>query len=697
MKLSEKIILSRIREKSLRPMKIAEMARALAIPENERKPFRNLIKEMAHKGSLLKVRGGRYGIPDQMNLVTGELKGHPRGFGFVATEGPESDLYVHRKHMKDAMHMDLVVAQIQGGETDRPEGRIVRILERRTQRLTGTYENYGREGWVAPLEESHFHDIFIPSKNKMDAKNGQIVEVEITSYPSARQAPMGKIVQILGYSDDPNAQIKAIFRRHDAHMEFPAKVLNAADKLSAKISDEERAHRKDLRSETIFTIDGEKAKDFDDAVSLEWDEKGYHLGVHVADVSHFVKAKSLLDKEAFQRGTSIYYPDGVLPMLPFQLSNEICSLKPNVERLTVSVFIDLDLDGNLLSYQIHPSLIKSCKRLTYTEVAQMEEGDPGELTPVLLEMKKLSQMLRKKRFSQGSVDFHLPEAHIVMSPSETVEDIIAAEHNWAHELIEEFMLLANQCAAKFLKRNKIPCVHRIHEAPDPDRMEAFNDFIAAFGLSLETQVNPPSLELHRLIQQVRNRREERVVNILLLRSMKKALYSENDLGHYCLGFDDYVHFTSPIRRYPDLYTHRLIKKYLDNKCSSSDKKRLRERAIDCAGQSSERERKAMAVERDVCDLRRAQYMSGRIGEYFNGYISSVTAFGFFVELKEVFVEGLVLLSSLTDDYYIFEEADHKLEGNRRGRVFQIGDLVEVRIAEVDISRRRIALALVKKL
>ncbi len=698
MKLSEENILKQIRKQSLRPMKIAEMARALTVPEKQRKPFRNLIKEMGDRGSLIKVRGGRYGIPDRMNLVTGELKGHPRGFGFVAEEGSTgaNDLYIHQKNMRDAMHLDLVVAQVQpGGE--RPEGKIVQILERRTQKLTGTYENTGREGWVTPMEESHFHDVFIPAKNKMGAKDGQIVEVEIISYPSSRQAPMGKITHILGYSDDPNAQLKAIFRRHDAPLEFPAKVQSAAEHLSSEISNEERAHRIDLRSATVFTIDGEKAKDFDDAVSLEWDEKGYRLGVHVADVSHFVQPKTALDKEAFERGTSIYYSDGVLPMLPFPISNEMCSLRPNEEKLTLSVNIDLDKEGNLKDFHFYTSVIKSCKRLIYNDVAKLEEGDPGELTPVLLEMKKLSQMLRKSRYEKGSVDFNIPEAQIVLSPSQAVEDIVEAEHNWAHELIEEFMLMANQCAAKFLKKNKIPCVHRIHEAPDAEKLEAFNDFISTFDLSLPTTVNTPSLDLHRLIQKVRNRREERVVNILLLRSMKKALYSEKDLGHYCLGYDDYVHFTSPIRRYPDLYTHRLIKKYLNHKCSSSEKQHLREQAIECGVQSSARERKAMAVERDISDLRRAQYMAGRVGEIFHGNISSVTSFGFFVELKEVFVEGLVLLSSLTDDYYIFMEGEHKLQGNRSGKIFRIGDPVEVRVAEVKIARRQIALSLVKKL
>jgi ribonuclease R len=699
MKLSEENVIKQIRSKSLRAMKIAEMARALKIPENQRKPFRNLIKEMGDRGSLIKVRGGRYGLPDKMNLVTGELRGHPRGFGFVAAEGSTgaNDLYVHRKHMRDAMHMDLVVAQVQPGDYERPEGKIVQILERRTLKLTGTYESVGREGWVTPLEESHFHDIFIPAKNKMDANTGQIVEVEIINYPTSREAPIGKVIHVLGYTDDPNAQIKAIFRRHDAPIEFPGKVLSSADSLSPAIPDEERAHREDLRSEKIFTIDGEKAKDFDDAVSLEWDEKGYRLGVHIADVSYFVKEKSTLDKEAFQRGTSIYYPDGVLPMLPFPISNEICSLRPNEEKLVLSVSIDLDLEGNLRDYRFFPSVIKSCKRFTYTEVARTEAGDPGELTPIILEMKKLSQMLRKSRFENGSVDFNIPEAQIILSPARSVEDIIAAEHNWAHELIEEFMLMANQCAAKFLKKNKIPCVHRIHEAPDADKLTAFGEYISTFDLSLPTTVNPKSVDLHRLIQKVKNRREERVVNVLLLRSMKKALYSEKDLGHYCLGFDDYVHFTSPIRRYHDLYTHRLIKKYIDHKCPSSEKQHLHEQAIECGVQSSARERKAMAVERDVCDLRRAQYMSGKIGEIFHGNISSVTSFGFFVELNEVFVEGLVLLSSLTDDYYVYMEKEHKLQGNRSGKIFRIGDLVEVRVADVKIAQRRIGLALVKKL
>ncbi len=695
MKLTEEKILSMIRKKITRPMKIAELSRQLGIPEIQKREFRNLIKEMAGEGSLIKIRGGRYGLPDEMNLVTGKLHGHPNGFGFVIPDHPheEDDVYVNRRQMNEAMHKDHVVVRIESErEPGKPQGRIIRILQRNTTHIIGTYETFGKDGWVIPTEEKYFHDVFVPGKNRKGAKNGQIVHVEIETFPTRHKPPIGKVLEVLGSSNDPNVEIQSIFRKHGVRQSFCPEVLNEAKIVGAEILSGSLKGRKDFTKLQTFTIDGERAKDFDDAVSLERLGNGYRLGVHIADVSHFVKENSLLDLEALERGTSIYYADGVIPMLPVSLSNEACSLKPQEPRLTVSAVMDFDNEANFITGTLYPSVIKSQRRFTYNEVYQLlkEEGD-NPLLSTLQDMHQLSQLMRKKRFQKGSVDFQVPEPEIHMDSTGHVERISISEHNSAHELIEEFMLAANQFVALSLHERKIPSIHRIHEAPDPDRLEEFNKFVDTFKLRLPLPVR--SSDLQSLVKQVHGQPEERVVNTLLLRTMKKARYSETDPGHFCLGFPHYAHFTSPIRRYPDLVLHRIIKKYLKRKCSQKEKKMLLSQLAEISEQSTNMEIKAMSIEREVTDLRRAQFMADKIGKTFHGTITGVTGFGFFVELQEVFVEGLVKISSITDDYYIFIESEHRLIGQRRHRSFQIGDKVKVRVAAVDLGQKRIDLTI----
>ncbi|PIQ96610.1 MAG: ribonuclease R [Nitrospinae bacterium CG11_big_fil_rev_8_21_14_0_20_56_8] len=705
MELTEEAILEALHERANRPMKISELVRCLNIPDAKRGEFRNCIKRMTTQGNLVRIRGGRYGLPDQMSLVSGTLTGHPNGYGFLVPDldtGDGQDIYISRKNMKDAMHLDRVMIRVQQGRYQRSEGQVIRILERGTTSLVGTYEMLGREGWVVPLEEKFFHDVFVPSDQAGGAKPGQVVEVEITRYPTRNQPLLGRVVDILGYSQDPEVEIRSILRKHGVHQDFPPRVLDFAGKQSAVITQEERERRKILTDWTIYTIDGERAKDFDDAVSIEGVPGGYRLGIHIADVSHYVEQGSPLDREAYDRGTSIYYPDGVIPMLPFQLSNEICSLKPHEERLTLSVLIDFDEEGNEMGNKIFESIIQSKRRFTYTEVADLlddgdETGPCGPFLESLKTMHKLSRILRKRRFSLGSVDFKVPEADIHMNSEGKVEDISVADHNEAHELIEEFMLAANQVVARRLAEKKVPSIHRIHESPDEDKLAAFSEFIGSFGLRLKNIHNVRSTELQQLLTKIRGRPEERVINNLLLRSMKKALYSERDPGHFCLGFEHYTHFTSPIRRYPDLVIHRLVKNHLNHRLTGKEKKELFSYVADCAEQSSTMERKAMDIEREICDLRRAQYMSERIGKTYSGHIVSVTPFGFFVQLDEVFVEGLVRLSGLSDDYYIYIQPEHKLVGQRRHRTFRIGDSVKIRIADVDIARRQIEFSLLKQL
>lgn len=693
MKITEDKILSLIKKKVSRPMKVSELSRQLGVPETQKREFRNLIKQMTGEGSLIKIRGGRYGPPDEMNLVTGKLDGHPNGFGFVIPEKyhGDGDVYINRRNMNEAMHQDHVVVRVESErESGKPEGRVIRILQRNTDHLVGTYETFGRDGWVIPTEPKYFHDVFVPGKYRKGAKNGQIVHVEIETFPTQHKPPIGKVVEVLGSSNDPGVEIQSIFRKHGVRQAFSPEVFDEARSVVAGNPANFLKERKDFTQLLTFTIDGERAKDLDDAVSLERIEDVYRLGVHIADVSHFVQEDSLLDQEALERGTSIYYADGVIPMLPDSLSNEACSLKPGKLRLTLSAIMDFDREANLIAGNLHPAIIKSQRRFTYTEVHSLLENKKKDpLMQTLADMQHLSQLMRKKRFQNGSVDFNVPEPEIHMGSAGHVERISINEHNQAHELIEEFMLAANQFVALNLDKRDIPSIHRIHEAPDSDRLQGFNEYIASFGLKVHSTAR--SKDFQALLKKIRGRPEERVVNTLLLRTMKKARYSESEPGHFCLGFPHYAHFTSPIRRYPDLAVHRIIKRYMKRKCPQKEKKALLVRLAEISEQSTQMEIQAMAIEREVVDLRRAQFMMDKIGKIFNGIISGVTGFGFFVELKEIFVEGLVKISSIMDDYYLFIETEHRLIGQKRHRCFQIGDEVKVRVSGVDLSRKQIEL------
>ena len=677
-------------------MKISELSKHLGVTEAEHRTFRNQIKEMAGRGLLVKIRGGRYGLPDEMNLVTGKLVGHPNGFGFVIPDKQHctNDIFIHRKSINEAMHGDQVLVRIESEkEPDRPEGSIIRILNRNTEKLVGVYETFGRDGWVIPNEPKHLHDIFIPGKKCNKAQNGQIVDVKIETYPTRHQPPVGKVVEILGKSNDPEVELQGILRKFGVRQGFTPKVIKEAKTIAKK---NETEGRKDLTKLLIFTIDGERAKDFDDAISLELIGEYYKLGVHISDVSHFVSENSFLDDEAFERGTSIYYADGVIPMLPEVLSNEACSLKPNSKRLTLSVFIKFDHQANVLSTEIHNSIINSQRRFTYKEVAHLIEygSDKIEDLPflkTLASMNNLSQTLRKRRFRNGSVDFFVPEPEIQINKAGTVEKIGIIEHNKAHQLIEEFMLAANQAVALFLHNKNIPCIHRTHESPDQTKLSEFKEFISSFGIRLSSLENIRSQDLNNLLKKSKGTPEEKVINYLLLRTMKKARYSESNPGHYCLGFEHYAHFTSPIRRYPDLVVHRIIKKYLKNKCSKKEKKTLINSLSEISEQSNQMEAKAMGIEREIIGLRRAQFMMNKIGKTFYGLIIGVTGFGFFVELESVFVEGLVKISSIMDDYYLFIETEHKLIGQKYHRIFKIGDRIKVRVTNIDLSKRQIDL------
>ena len=704
MDLSETKILKLLRAKTNRPMKFSELMHLLSVPENQRREFRAQLKEMAREGSVVKLRGGRYGLPDEMNLIPGTLSGHPDGYGFVITEDDSNDIYISRHKLGGAMHNDHVLVRIESQKHrfGRPEGRIVRILDRRTTTLVGLFEALRRDGWVIPSEHKYFQDVFVPGKEKKGAKPGQLVSVEIITYPTRHHPPVGRVVKVLGDANDPEVELRSIIHKFGVRQEFPPKVEKQVQKINGTISEREKKQRRDLTGEMLFTIDGERAKDFDDAVSLETTDRGYVLGVHIADVSHYVTENSPLDKEALERGTSIYYADGVIPMLPFELSNDLCSLKPQQERLTLSASITFDKQGNVLDYELFNSVIKSKFRFTYNQVAEMLESNSAEKKyesafPVLKNMFTLSQLLRKRRFREGSVDFNIPEPEIQIGADGKVQNIVKAEHNVAHELIEEFMLAANRVVAEHLDKKNLPGIHRIHEPPDQDKLHKFQEFIKDVGFRLPNLRDVQSEHLQNLLTRIHGHPQERTINMLLLRSLKKAVYSEKDPGHFCLGFEHYTHFTSPIRRYPDLATHRMIKTFLTKKkVTQQERKKLLPQSRAQAEQSSMREIKAVEVEREVANLRRAQFMADKVGKEYSGHVSSVTGFGLFVELDDVFVEGLIHISSLGDDYYVFYEQEHMLKGQHKHKTYRIGDPLRVRVTRVDISKKQIDLSPVFK-
>src|SRR3990167_896046 len=607
MKITNQEILKFIRESVYRPLTMKELIKTFNIPSEERSSFRRLIVGLASDGEIIKIKGNRYGLPEKMNLVTGVVQGHPDGYGFVIpeacsdherSEGESNggeDLFINPRNMKEVMHGDRVICRVESAQKgEKREGRVVRILERGHKTIVGIYEPSGHFGFVIPDDRRISHDIYIPLKYSGKAKRGHAVIAEITAYPMKNRNPEGRIIEIIGYPDNPDVEIDIVLRKYDISSKFPIDVLKEADAVQKEVTDDEIIGRLDLRDKNIVTIDGEKAKDFDDAVYVERLNNGnYMLGVHIADVSHYVKEENNLDNEAFKRGTSVYFPDRVIPMLPFQLSNEICSLKPNVDRLTLSAFMEFDIQGELTNYSFAETVINSKERMTYTDVAAIlgatppssppyKGGDEGvrERYSYLLNdfylMKELCEVLRERRMKKGSIDFDLPEPYIILDLMGKPENIIKAERNIAHKIIEEFMLVANETVAAHFTKLEIPALYRVHDEPDPAKIIELSEFVSNFGYHLKIPrpihlmgVPPPLKKegkggfhpkrFQELLNSIRGKPEELLISTITLRHMKQARYSPENIGHFGLAFENYTHFTSPIRRYPDLIVHRLLK------------------------------------------------------------------------------------------------------------------------------------------
>lgn len=694
-----------MRSEEYKPMNEGEILVALDLDIRDADLLLKTLQSMEKEGLVVKNRKGRYGLPERMNLIVGHLEGHPRGYAFLIPDNPEmEDVYVGLGNLNGAVHGDRVIVRPlfkpSGG---RLEGEVVRILKRASTKVVGTIECGKQFAFVTPDDKRFYFDIFIPKDATAGAQTGQKVVVGITRWPEGRRNPEGRVIEVLGYGDEPGIDVLAVIKKYDLPLEFPEKVLRQAEQIPEEISEEELEGRLDLRKEKIVTIDGEDAKDLDDAVSVKRIPGGYRLGVHIADVSYYVREDTPLDKEARKRGCSVYLVDRVIPMLPPKLSNGICSLNPRVPRLTMSVIIDFDENAKVKSYQITPSVIQTCERMTYTAVNKiLEENDQETIKryDYLVEdfklMEELAAKLNRKRFERGSLDFNFEEAKVILDENGRPVEIKKEHRGIGERIIEEFMLAANEVIAEHMYWLKVPFVYRVHEIPDMEKMYALQEFLHNLGYSIKGIKNIKPKALQQILEAVKGKPEERVVSTVLLRSLKRAHYSEENLGHFGLASHYYTHFTSPIRRYPDLVIHRILREQMEGGLTEERVEYLNESLGRIAKHSSERERIAEEAERETVELKMVEYMAEKVGEVFVGIISSVTPFGFFVELENT-VEGLVHVSTLEDDFYRFDEKSITLRGERTKKVFRIGDRVRVKLARVNKDERQIDFIFEEKL
>lgn len=701
-------ILKFMEDKAYRPLTFKELMTELEIASDQKRILEKLLQNLISEGIIYKNSKGRYGLPEKMDLVVGRIEGNRKGFGFLIPEDPgRDDVYINRENLNGAMHNDRVFVRVLPNDSGKREGgEVIKILERANTRIVGNFDKDHYFGFVIPDNKRIFYDLFIPREEINGARQDQKVVAEITRWPEKNRNPEGRIVEILGDKGASGVGIEAIIHQLELPRDFPAEVHQEVKQIPDKIAKEEIEERYDLRQLPMVTIDGADAKDLDDAVSIEEISKGkVRLGVHIADVSHYVTDNSFLDKEALERGTSIYLVDRVIPMLPSKLSNGLCSLNPREDRLAMSVFITYQLEPfKEVDHEIFTSVIKTNYRLTYQEVTEILVDDNKELQkkysdfiPQLEMMNNLREKLRRERFENGSINFDFPEIKVVLDDEGKPVDLKKRKHGVAEQLIEEFMIAANRVVSKEMSWREMPCIYRVHDRPDSDRLTEFNQFIHDFGYHLKglnNEIHPRALQ--DLLDKVKGKPEERVVNTLLLRSMKQAVYSPVNIGHFGLAIDYYSHFTSPIRRYPDLMIHRIIKEVMDKGHLSKKRiEKLEGRLHYVSEHSSLQERRAMEAERDSVDLKKVEYMKDKIGKVFTGIINGVTNFGFFVELENL-VEGLVHVEDLKDDYYHYNRDQHCLVGESTRKVYRFGDKVKVKVDDVNLDEREIDFVLVEE-
>lgn len=712
----------RVRERAVKPDRLIE---ALSLTDSQAERLRGYLGEFVRTG-LAASKGGRFWRKQGAGLLIGTLRGTRSGHAFVLPdderERDRGDLYIAERNLGSALHDDKVIARVTGTGARGREGRIEAVLYQANPTVIGRFVKLKSESFVSPIEEKFLYEISVAPSDTLGARDGQIVNVEITRLPVAGRPPWGRVIEILGDEDTPGMDIEIIIRKHRLPHIFPSPVLAEAEAMSETVSEDQLAGRVDLRDQLTITIDGETARDFDDAVSLEMLPNGrFKLGVHIADVSHYVREKSALDEEAYRRGTSVYFPERAIPMLPERLSNGICSLKPNVDRLTMSAILELDRTGRVVDYHLTPSVIHSRERMTYTAVNDILTSPEGELAagyrhiqPMLNQMHELTRILIDRRRERGAIDFDLPEAELFFNDEGQIGGIVRSERNIAHRMIEEFMLLANETVARHLEALDVPSLYRIHEEPSPTKVDEFAEIADSLGHKFSMRGPVPQRGFQRLAEEIRGLPEERMLSYLMLRSMQRARYTPQNRGHFGLAMKSYTHFTSPIRRYPDLIVHRILRETLASGGRGEEswqaidlgQKRARKMVswpvldqeeeeklrstLDSVGEhTSERERAAADAERELMDWRKAEFMAARTGEEFAGVITSVKEYGFYVELNEFFVEGLVHISTLTDDQYEYQERKHRLVGARANRRFRLGDEVRISVDRVDRTRHLI--------
>jgi len=700
-------ILEFMKEEAYKPLTFKELLQVLNPEGNLKKELGKTLSELESEGKIIFTRAERYGIPEKMNLITGTLEGHQKGYAFLRPDDKDiKDIFIPPGDMNGAMHGDRVIVRSmkQSEDIKSPEGKVIRIIERANTFVIGTYQKSKSFGFVVPDDKRIAYDIFIPKEDSNNAKSDTKVSVKITEWPEKRKNPEGKIVEVIGNIEDTKTHIEAVLREKKVRQFFTEDVIKEAIQVSSEdIREEEIKRRRDLRNLTIITIDGADAKDLDDAVYVEKiDDDKYKLGVHIADVTHYVKEDRKVDKEALKRATSIYLSDRVIPMLPKELSNGVCSLNPNEDKLALSVDMIINKEGKVVDFEIYESIIKSSYRMTYTDVSEMLENNDEELIskykeiyPMLKLMEDLSLILRKKREDRGSIDFDFAETKIITDETGKAIDVTKYERRVSNKIIEEFMLACNETVAENYYWLNMPFVYRIHEDPEEEKMYEFSKFVHNLGYTLKGNQDVHPRELQKLLEKIKGTKEETLVNTMMLRSLRKAVYSSESSGHFGLAATYYCHFTSPIRRYPDLQIHRIIKGQLNGKISENEMNRLFERTALVAEQSSKMERVADEIERDTNKIKIAEFMSDKIGEEYEGVISGVTSFGVFVELDNT-VEGLIHISNITDDYYIYDNEKKELTGQKNRKVFKIGDVVKVKLKTVSIPKAEIDFVLLEE-